>query len=156
MVSSERSYVPLTTHHSPLTMSIHQPRLFEIVRSDPRYAYEAYEFIFEALEYTLQMLDKQGERVQRHVSGTELMQGVRELALREFGLMARTVFRQWGVNCTGDFGNIVFNLIGAELMSKTPEDALADFEDQYDLDEALVQGFRLELPADALGAGLST
>jgi len=141
-------------------MSIHQPRLFEIVRRDPRYAYEAYEFIFEALEHTHQMLDKQnvdgGESRQRHVTGAELMQGVRELALREFGLMARTVFRQWGVNCTGDFGNIVFNLIEEELMSKTPEDTLADFEDQYDLDEALVQGFRLELPADALGAGLSS
>jgi uncharacterized repeat protein (TIGR04138 family) len=141
-------------------MSIHQPRLFEIVRRDPRYAYEAYEFIFEALEHTHQMLDKQnvdgGETRQRHVTGAELMQGVRELALREFGLMARTVFRQWGVNCTGDFGTIVFNLIEEELMSKTPEDTLADFEDQYDLDEALVQGFRLELPADALGAGLSS
>ena len=141
-------------------MSIHQPRLFEIVRRDPRYAYEAYEFIFEALEHTLQMLDKQNaessESRQHHVSGGELMQGVRELALREFGLMARTVFRQWGVNCTGDFGNIVFNLIEEELMSKTPEDTLADFEDQYDFDEALVHGFRLELPADALGAELSS
>jgi uncharacterized repeat protein (TIGR04138 family) len=141
-------------------MPIHQPKLFEIVRHDERYAYEAYEFIFEALEYTLHMLGKQDaekeETVARHVSGAELMQGVRELALREFGLMARTVFRQWGVNATGDFGNIVFNLIEAELMSKTAEDNLADFQDQYDLDEALVQGFRLELPADALGAGLSS
>src|SRR5713226_7945357 len=141
-------------------MPIHQPKLFDIVRRDPRYAYEAYEFIFAALEYTLQILGKQdadkGETAPRHVCGAELMQGVRELALREFGLMARTVFRQWGVNATGDFGNIVFNLIEAELMSKTPEDTLADFQDQYDLDEALVQGFRLELPADALGAGLSS
>jgi uncharacterized repeat protein (TIGR04138 family) len=141
-------------------MSIHQPRLFDIVRRDPRYAYEAYEFIFAALEYTHQMLDKQapekGERGLRHVSGSELMRGVRELALQEFGLMARTVFRQWGVNATGDFGNIVFNLIEAELMSKTPEDSLADFQNQYDLDQALVRDFRLELPADALGAGLSS
>jgi uncharacterized repeat protein (TIGR04138 family) len=138
-------------------MSIHQPKLFEIVRRDPRYAYEAYEFIFAALEHTLQMLDKQdGESGPRHVSGAELMEGVRELALQEFGLMARTVFRQWGINATGDFGNIVFNLIEADLMSKTPEDSLADFQDRYDLDEALVRDFRLELPADVLGAGLSS
>jgi uncharacterized repeat protein (TIGR04138 family) len=138
-------------------MSIHQPKLFELVRRDPRYAYEAYEFIFAALEYTLHMLDKQdGESGPRHVSGAELMDGVRELALHEFGLMARTVFRQWGINATGDFGNIVFNLIEAELMSKTPEDSLVDFQDRYDLDEALVRDFRLELPADALGAGLSS
>jgi uncharacterized repeat protein (TIGR04138 family) len=141
-------------------MPIHQPKLFDIVRRDPRYAYEAYEFIFAALEYTLQMVGKQdadkSETAPRHVCGAELMQGVRELALREFGLMARTVFRQWGVNATGDFGNIVFNLIEAELMSKTAEDDLADFQDQYDLDEALVQAFRLDLPTDALGAGLSS
>jgi uncharacterized repeat protein (TIGR04138 family) len=141
-------------------MSIHQPKLFEIVRRDPRYAYEAYEFVFAALDYTLQMLGKQdaekGETGLRHVSGAELLEGVRDLALQEFGLMARTVFRHWGVNRTGDFGVIVFNLVEAELMSKTPEDSLADFENRFDLDEALVQGFRLELPTDALGAELSS
>jgi uncharacterized repeat protein (TIGR04138 family) len=140
-------------------MSIHQPKLFDIVSRDPRYAYEAYEFVFAALDYTLQTLGKQdatkGETGPRHVSGGELLRGVRELALREFGFMARTVFRQWGVNRTGDFGAIVFNLVEAELMSKTPEDSLADFEDVFDLDAALVQGFRLELPADASGAELS-
>ncbi len=141
-------------------MSIHQPKLFDIVRRDPRYAYEAYEFIFAALDYTLELLGRQdaekGEGGPRHVTGQELMHGVRELALREFGLMARTVFHQWGINRTGDFGNIVFNLIDAELMSKTTEDDLRDFEDVYDLDKALVQGFRLELPADVLGAELSS
>src|SRR5947209_18236497 len=141
-------------------MPLHQPKLFDIVQRDPRYAYEAYEFIFAAVDYTLHMLGKQdaekGESGPRHVSGAELLGGVRELALREFGLMARTVLRQWGINATGDFGNIVFNLVEAELMSKTPEDNLADFQNLYDLDEALVQRFRLELPADALGAGLSS
>src|SRR5262249_20244776 len=119
-------------------MPIHQPKLFEIVQRDPRYAYEAYEFIFAALDYTLEMLVKQdlerGEAGPRHVRGAELLQGVRELALREFGFMARTVFRQWGVNCTGDFGEIVFNLIDSELMSKTAEDSRVDFQDVYDLD----------------------
>jgi len=141
-------------------MPIHQPKLFDIVRRDSRYAYEAYEFVFAALDYTLQALGKQdpekGESGPRHVTGPELLRGVRELALREFGLMARTVFRQWGINRTGDFGTIVFNLIDAELMSKTPEDCPADFEDLFDLDDALVRGFRLELPADTLGAELSS
>jgi uncharacterized repeat protein (TIGR04138 family) len=141
-------------------MPIHQPKLFDIVRRDPRYAYEAYDFVFAALDYTLHALGQadtnKAEAAPRHVSGMELLEGARELALREFGLMARTVLRHWGVNCTGDFGEIVFNLIEAELMSKTPEDSRADFQDQYNLDEALVQGFRLELPADALGAELSS
>jgi len=142
-------------------MSIHQPKLFEIVQRDPRYTYEAYEFMFAALDHTLERLGKRAnesgeQQTSRHVTGPELLDGVRDLALREFGLMARTVFRMWGVNSTGDFGEIVFNLIDAKLMSKTPEDSRTDFQNVYDLDKALVQGFRLEIPGSTLGAELST
>src|SRR5437588_363005 len=99
-------------------MSMHQARLAKIVRRDPRYAYEAYEFVYAALSYTQQLLDRappgrgaSEPEAQYHVTGRELLRGVREFALREFGLMARTVFRLWGINCTGDFGEIVFNLV---------------------------------------------
>ena len=133
-------------------MSLHQARLAKIVRRDPRYAYEAYEFIYAALNYTQKLLDRvprEGSAVdpgpQYHVSGRELLRGIREFALREFGLMARTVFRQWGVNRTDDFGDIVFNLVEENLMSKTDADSRADFRDVYDLDEALVQGYRIQL-----------
>jgi uncharacterized repeat protein (TIGR04138 family) len=142
-------------------MSIHQPKLFEIVQRDPRYAYEAYEFVFAALDHTIGRLGGRGEERgaeggTRHVTGPELLDGARDLGLREFGLMARTVFRQWGINRTDDFGEIVFNLIEAELMSKTPEDSRADFQGVYDLDQALVQGFRLELPDNLMDAELSS
>ncbi len=59
--------------------------------------------------------------------------------------MARTVFRRWGINRTDDFGEIIFNLIEANLMSKTPEDNRGDFHDVYDLDEELVNGYRIRL-----------
>src|SRR5262249_14252013 len=126
-------------------------KLFEVVAKDPRYAYEAYEFVFLALSYTQKMLGREPERGQvdpetepkHHVSGPELLEGIRQLALREFGYMARTVFRMWGIHKTDDFGEIVFNLIDAELMNRTDEDSRADFRDIYDLDEALVQGFRI-------------
>ena len=68
----------------------------------------------------------------------------RDLALREFGLMARTVFRMWGINRTDDFGELVFNLVEAGLMSKTDEDSRKDFHAVYDLDEALERGYRIE------------
>jgi uncharacterized repeat protein (TIGR04138 family) len=140
---------------------MHHPKLFEIVQKDPRYTYEAYEFVFAGLEHTLERLGRQGgdkptEEAGKHVTGPELLDGIRDLALREFGLMARTVFRQWGVNCTGDFGEIVFNLIDAQLMSKTDEDSRADFRDVYDLDKALVQSYRIELPRNVLGAELTS
>ncbi|HTU93109.1 MAG TPA: Minf_1886 family protein [Gemmataceae bacterium] len=130
---------------------MHHPQLDEMVRRDPRYTYEAYEFVFAALDHTLRMLGRvpqaqegAGER-DRHVSGAQLLEGVRDLALREFGLMARTVFRAWGINCTADIGEIVFNLVAANLMKKTAEDSRDDFRDVYDLDQVLVRDYRIDV-----------
>jgi len=134
-------------------MTLFHPGLAEVVRQDPRYAYEAYEFVFHALSHTQKRLgreppadaDRSKGDARYHVSGPELLEGIRELALREFGLMARTVFHRWGIQRTGDFGDIVFNLIQAGLMSKTDRDTRAAFQDVYDLDQALVQGYRIQL-----------
>jgi uncharacterized repeat protein (TIGR04138 family) len=133
----------MTTFHAGLA---------EVVRRDPRYAYEAYEFLYEALNHTQKMLGRlpvpeqaQGAEPQHHVSGQELLAGARDLALREFGLMARTVFHLWGIQRTDDFGEIVFNLVEAGLMNKTDEDTRQDFHNVYDLDQALVEGYRIEL-----------
>src|SRR5437868_6548842 len=134
-------------------MTMHHVGLAELVQRDPRYAYEAYEFVFDALKHTQKLLGRQpppeteelAAEPQYHVTGAELLGGIRDLALREFGLMARTVFHLWGVENTGDFGEIVFNLVECGLMSKTDEDNRADFQDVYDLDQALVQGFRIQL-----------
>jgi uncharacterized repeat protein (TIGR04138 family) len=124
----------------------------EVVRRDPRYALEAYEFVFEALSHTQKLLDRSppeeiGSEVgaEHHVSGPELLEGVRDLALREFGLMARTVFKVWGINRTDDFGEIIFNMIEAKLLCKTDRDRREDFHAVYDLDEALVEGFAIRL-----------
>jgi uncharacterized repeat protein (TIGR04138 family) len=129
------------------------PKLDELVRSDPRYAPEAYEFMFAALGHTQKMLGRAssggGTEQEHHVRGPELLAGIRDLALQEFGLMARTVFRMWGINTTADFGEIVFNLIEAGLMSKTDEDDRLDFHDVYDLDEALVRDYRIEVKEEA-------
>jgi uncharacterized repeat protein (TIGR04138 family) len=132
-------------------MTVFHPKLAEVVRRDPHYAYEAYEFVFYALHHTQKMLGREapppeGEaEPQHHVSGPELLEGIRDLALREFGRMARTVFHLWGIERTADFGEIVFNLIEAGMMSKTNEDSRRDFHDVYDLDRALVEGFRFQL-----------
>jgi uncharacterized repeat protein (TIGR04138 family) len=133
---------------------LYRVELAELVRRDPRYPYEAYDFVFEALRHTQKMLGKlpKGEaaegEVHCHVSGPELLAGVRDLALREFGLMARTVFHMWGIDRTDDFGEIVFNLVESNLMSKTEEDVRSDFANVYDLDEALVRGYAIKLDED--------
>ncbi len=125
-------------------------KLVPVVQRDPRFAYEAYEFVFQALEHTQKLLGREPHDENAdpgdasfHVSGRQLVEGICDCARHEFGLMAGVVFRMWGIRRTDDFGAIVFNLIDAELMSRTPEDSLADFHALFDLDEALLNGFRI-------------
>jgi uncharacterized repeat protein (TIGR04138 family) len=129
------------------------PKLEELVRRDPRYPLEAYEFVFAALTHTQRLMGRNpapepGREDEHHVSGQQLLGGIRDLALREFGLLARTVFRLWGINRTDDFGELVFNLVEAGLMSKTNQDERRDFHDVYDLDRALGD-YRIEVPQQA-------
>ena len=104
--------------------------LEELVTSDPRYRLESYIFVINALEFTMSQLKRGG-----HVSGRELLDGIKGLARREFGPMAKTVFESWGVTKTGDFGEIVFNLVETGILGRTEEDSREDFVDVYDFDE---------------------
>lgn len=120
-------------------------KLMQVVESDNKFSLGAYQFVFEGLEHTLGRLT-----VRRHVSGGELLEGLRELALSHFGMLAQTVLRQWGVTRTADFGEIVFRLVDAGLMGKTETDSMADFTDVFNFDEAFGRGARL-LPLFATG-----
>ena len=126
------------------------PEITEIVRRDRRYAYEAYEFVFEALGHTQKMVGRvpvagQSLGNEHHVSGREILEGAVDLAREEFGFMARTVFEQWGIRRTDDLGEIVFNLIESGLLSKTESDNRADFQGVFNLDRALADGYAIEL-----------
>ena len=99
----------------------------------------AYDFIFEALQQAQEIFSRQAtqedEQAEAHVSGQELLEGVRELALKQFGLMTLTVFKQWGVQSTRDFGKMVFEMIEHGRMRKTEHDRLEDFVDIYDFEQ---------------------
>jgi uncharacterized repeat protein (TIGR04138 family) len=114
-------------------------KIREIMDRDPRYKVEAYEFVFRALDYTMEQLDRRNlpDEESRHISGRELLEGIRDYALQQFGYLARFVFDRWGVRTTDDFGEIVFNLVENELLKKRPEDAREDFHGVYDFAEAL-------------------
>ena len=116
--------------------------LAELVQEDPRYSEAAYYFIREALDHAIKMYDKPLEGPGRHVSGKELLQGIRDFALQEYGAMARTVLNAWGIEETADFGHLVFNLVEKNVLGKTEEDKLEDFENGYDFDEAFAAPFR--------------
>lgn len=124
--------------------------LMEVARRDQRYAYEAYEFVFAALEHTQKVLGRgqaeptrSDEPVAQHVSGAELVRGACDLAIQEYGRLARVVFRLWGIEATDDFGSLVFNLIDANLLTKTDSDSREDFHQLFDLDEALRDSFEI-------------
>ena len=110
-----------------------------ILARDPSYKFEAYSFVMAGLHYTVSKLEKP-----RHVSGKELSEGLRDYALDQFGPMARTVLEHWGIHRTHDFGKIVFLLIEAELLRKTEEDSISDFENVYDFAKAFQYEIREE------------
>lgn len=100
-----------------------------------RYAREAYAFVVSALNTTVQALPEERLRdpERRHLSGGELLDGVVRMAHEEFGMLAPTVFSEWGVRTGEDVGRIVFQLVECRQLSARPEDTIADFTGGRDL-----------------------
>ena len=108
---------------------------------DPRYHRDAYLFVREALDHTQKTIGKDSRGRIRHVTGQELLSGIRDYALQQFGPMAMTVLEEWGVRSCLDFGEIVFNMIEADWLAKTDKDSRADFASGYDFDDAFRKPF---------------
>jgi uncharacterized repeat protein (TIGR04138 family) len=136
--------------------------LARIIANDPRYSIEAYAFVLEALNHARHQKhkakghdrdnerssepDPEGDasssspkksRVSEHVTGRALCEAIRKLALRQYGLLAATVLNHWGVRSTSDIGDIVYNLIAAGDLKKSPSDSRADFDNLFDFETAL-------------------
>jgi uncharacterized repeat protein (TIGR04138 family) len=120
--------------------------LEQILKEDPRYDAEAYLFVKEALDYTVKALNKPADGPNKHVTGTELLDGIRAYAIGEYGPMTLRVLTTWGVKRCEDFGDIVFNLVDKGVLGKSTNDHKTDFTDGYDFLEAFAQPF---LPASA-------
>ena len=132
-----------------------------LIREDRRYYAEAYVFVWEALNFAQQELGMGAEHVsepveavpeddetrqpQRHVTGQDLCAAIRRYAVKQFGYMAKVVLNSWGIKTTGDFGEIVFNLIRIGRMRKTKDDRREDFDNLYDFDAAFVHEFKFSI-----------
>ena len=111
----------------------------KVLARDNRFALRAYLFIYESLAYTQKRLgrdDRKLDPVQRHVSGKELLDGIRGYSDKLFGPLSPTVFRSWGITNSQDFGRIVFNLVESKLLGKTDDDSIQDFANGFDIDTA--------------------
>ena len=135
----------------------------ELLRRDRRYAFEAYAFVFESLEYAHRVLgmgtdppakptagktpsQQEPESPEHHLTGRELCFAIRHFAQDQFGYMARCVLNSWGVYSTSDFGEIVYNLIRIEQMRKTGSDRREDFDNVFNFEAELERNFEIKIP----------
>lgn len=114
--------------------------LDEVIANEPRYERGAYHFLRDALDFTIKERKKAtGES--GHVSGQQLLDGIRRYALKQFGPMVPTVFEYWRIKCTEDFGHMVFALVEVGIFGKTERDSIADFRAVYEFHDAFVVPF---------------
>jgi uncharacterized repeat protein (TIGR04138 family) len=114
-----------------------------IRKDDSRYARGAYYFLRQALDYSLKETHQLGQLDRsNHLSGQQLLEGIRLFALEQYGPMTRAVFEYWGITNCRDFGNIVFNLVSCRVLGKTDQDRPEDFNGGYDFQSAFDSPFR--------------
>lgn len=105
---------------------------------------EAFQFVRDGLQHTVKFVHGEGEpapepaRQERHVSGQQLCLGLRDFALQQYGMLAKTVLSRWGIRKTEDFGRIVFAMIDGGLMRRSEQDTIEDFRGVYDFEEAFM------------------
>ncbi|MFV0442345.1 MAG: Minf_1886 family protein [Planctomycetaceae bacterium] len=130
-----------------------QAGIMKLTQTSPklRYHIDAYRFVFESLQYMQEKLQRvhtnDQDEESAHLSGPELLDGVRSLGLQRYGLMARSVFEHWGIQTTEDFGKIVFELVERGEMRKTERDRISDFFAVYEFADALDREY--EIPTEA-------
>ena len=135
-------------------MATSVPPIVQLLRRDRRYKLEAYQFVREGLEYAHRELGLgcsapvgEDPPPDSHVTGQQLCEALRLYALEQFGYLAKSVLNSWGVHATGDFGEIVYNLININEMKISERDRREDFDDLYDFEQALVTEFAIAIPS---------
>ncbi|MCE9594907.1 MAG: hypothetical protein K8S98_12025 [Planctomycetes bacterium] len=131
-----------------------QDPLRKLALSDGRYSPEALRFLLESLDHALRLAGKEhAEGPSRHVTGREVLAGMRAYASEIFGPLAAQVWRSWGVRETMDWGRIVFLMVDAGLLKRQETDTIDDFAHGFDFDDAFVARYVPTLPP-AIDAGL--
>jgi uncharacterized repeat protein (TIGR04138 family) len=115
--------------------------LDQILATDNCFHRDAYLFMREALDFTQKLVGRENQGKVRHVTGQELLDGLRQYALQQFGPMAATVFEEWGIRNCQNFGEIVFNMVEIGLLARTEKDSRDDFQDGYDFTDAFRKPF---------------
>ena len=114
--------------------------------ADGRYSPEAFRFLFESLEHALVISGKvKAEGTERHITGQELLIGMREYARHIFGPLAAQTWKSWGIEGSLDWGRIVFMLVDAGMLNRQETDTLEDFDQPFDYEKFFVDEYRPDL-----------
>lgn len=122
-------------------MDKRKEKIVQLLAADPRFGWEAYLFIEEAVQHTQATLGRQLKEGQdepgedHHLSARELCNGIRDLAMERYGPLAGAVVKQLGIRETKDVGDLVWNMVEHELLIKSDSDQKEDFRDLFDLRE---------------------
>ncbi len=128
----------------------YEKSLQDVIDEVGTYPAEAYHFVQSGLNYTVNQVHGprgEDESANRHVRGQQLSEGLRDYALQQWGMLARTVLARWNITSTLDFGRIVFAMVDNNLMQKTDEDSIEDFRNVFDFKTAFEAGYRIEIKA---------
>ncbi len=117
----------------------------KIVDQDPRFSEEAYAFISDAVLYTTHKVESDSTMHKHHITGKELLNGIKDFAMQQFGPIAPAVLRHWGLNDSMAIGHVVFNMVNNQLLGKSQEDTIDDFKNGFDFDMEFSKPF---LPAN--------
>ena len=125
------------------------PLLRKLALKDGRYAPEAFQFLYDSLDHAVKLAGReQSEGVERHVTGQELLAGMRQHAIEQFGPLAGAVWRAWGIRDTLDWGRIVFLLVEEGMLNRQESDSIEDFRSGFDFDAAFVRAYQPHLPPE--------
>ncbi len=123
-------------------MEIDVEKIRRELLEDGRYPLDAYEFVRQGLGLAVRMFHGDDPDEPRHVSGQQLCEALRRLALQRWGLLAPAVLRAWHIYTTRDFGEIVFKLVELGMLGKQDSDRIEDFDDLYRI-EAIADDYRI-------------
>ncbi len=124
--------------------------LTRLAAKHPRFHLDAFRFTADAVTHTVRLLKKERAPTdERQISGQELLDGFRRLALEQYGPLTRDVLADWGLNRTEDVGEIVFLMVENRLLGASERDSRSDFEAGYDFDDAFVKPFEPDPAAPA-------
>jgi len=116
-------------------------KINEITDQDGRYPVEAYEFVNDAVLYTAEKLSKKNSSGRNHITGEELLNGVKELSIKLYGPMATQIFQEWGIKDGMSVGNIVYNMVNCQLLRTSESDSINDFNIPIDFQKILASPF---------------